>query len=80
MAVQAGLHPFTYSWLLILIALMSWMEPDDYQGMEVDAVKVCKGARYQNLWWVKEDDILKYCAIQFWIYWEALQAVAMKVL
>ena len=30
--------------LLILIALVAWMEPDDYQGMDVEAVKVCKGA------------------------------------
>ena len=46
---QVGECSFTYSWLLILIALVAWMEPDDYQGMEVEAVKVCKGARYQNL-------------------------------
>ena len=79
-AVQAGLPPFTYKWLLILIVLVGWMEPDDYQGMEVDVVNVCKGACYQNLWWVKETDRLKDCAIQFWIYWEALHAAARKVL
>ena len=45
---------FSYSWLLILIALVAWMELEDYQPMEVDAVKVCHGARYQNLWWVEE--------------------------
>ena len=43
-AVEAGEQSFTYSWLLILIALMAWMELDDYQGMEVEAIKVCKGA------------------------------------
>ena len=42
--VQEGEHTFTYSWLLILIALVAWMEPVDYQGMDVEAVKVCKGA------------------------------------
>ena len=45
---------FSYSWLLILIALVAWMEPEDYQLMTVDAAKVCRGARYQNLWWVEE--------------------------
>ena len=47
------------------------MEPDDYQGMEVDVVNVCKGAHYQNLWWVREPELLKDYVIQFWIYWEA---------
>ena len=42
--VQAGKRPFTYSWLLILIMLVALMDPDDYQSMEVEAVKVCKGA------------------------------------
>ena len=54
LAVQAEEWAFTYSWLLILITLMAWMEPVDYQGMDVEAVKVCKGAQYQNLWWVEE--------------------------
>ena len=52
--VQDGERTFTYSYLLILIALVAWMEPVDYQGMEVEELKVCKGARYQNLWWVEE--------------------------
>ena len=46
--------PFSYSWLLILIALVSWMVSGDYQPMKVDAEKVCRGVRYQNLLWVKE--------------------------
>ena len=37
---QAG-WSFSYSWLLILIALVSWMEPEDYQSMTIDAAKVC---------------------------------------
>ena len=41
---QAGERPFSYSWLLILIDLVSWMEPEDYQHMSVVAVKVCKVA------------------------------------
>ena len=54
MVVQEGERAFTYSWVLILIALIAWMEPVDYEGMDVEAVKVCKGARYQNMWWVEE--------------------------
>ena len=55
------------------------MEPYDYQGMDVKAIEVFKGTRYQNLWWVKEAEKIKDFSIQFWIYWEALQAVAVKV-
>ena len=44
-AAQAGARSFTYSFLLILIALVAWMEPEDYQGMDVKAVEVCKGAK-----------------------------------
>ena len=43
LVAQAGC-PFSYSWLLILIALVAWMEPKDYQLMAVDVVKVCQGA------------------------------------
>ena len=45
--------PFSYSWILILTALVAWMEPEDYQPMMVEATKVCRIARYQNLWWVE---------------------------
>ena len=53
LVAQTG-RPFSYSWLLILIALVAWMEHKDYQPMTVEAVKVCHGARYQNLWWVED--------------------------
>ena len=55
------------------------MEPEDYQLMEVDAAKVCWGARYQKLWWVEEPSWQMNCAIQFWVYWEELQAAAIVV-
>ena len=66
--VQVGKIPFTYNWLLILITLVTWMESNDYQGMDVKDIEVCKGARYQNLWWVREPGILMDYSIQFWIY------------
>ena len=44
LAVQVGQRPFAYNWLLILIAPVAWMDPDEYQGMDVDATKFCKGA------------------------------------
>ena len=78
-AAQAGERPFTYSWLLILIALVAWMELVEYQGMEVEAVKVCKGARYQNLWWVEEPSRKEDYMIHFWVYEEALQEASVKV-
>ena len=71
LAAQTG-WPFSYSWILILIALVAWMEPKDYQPMTVEEVKVCHGAHYQNLWWVEEPSRQTDCAIHFWIYWEAL--------
>ena len=54
LVVQEGQQSFNYSWLSILNALVAWMEPKAYEGMDVDAVKVCKGKHYQNLLWVKE--------------------------
>ena len=47
---QEGAISFTHNWLLILIVLVAWMEPDDYEGMDVEVVEVFKGSRYQNLW------------------------------
>ena len=46
--------PFSYSWLLILTALIAWMEPEDYKPMAIEVVKVCLGSCYQNIWWVEE--------------------------
>ena len=45
-AFQDGERPFTYNLLLMLIALLAWMDPEDYQHMDVEAVKVCKGDQY----------------------------------
>ena len=42
-ATQNG-RPFSYSLLLILISLVAWMEPKDYQPMAVDVEKVRQGA------------------------------------
>ena len=56
------------------------MEPVDYQGMDVAATQVCRGARYQNLWHLSEQDKLKDFSIQFWLYWDALQVATVKVL
>ena len=45
LTVQEGQRPFAYSWMIILIALVAWMQMDDYQGMDVDTINICKGAR-----------------------------------
>ena len=47
--------------------------------MVVDAEKVCRGARYQNLWWVEEPNQQMDRDIQFLVYWEALQVVAIAI-
>ena len=38
--IHVSARSFTYSWLLILIVLVDWMEPEDYQGMDVKALEV----------------------------------------
>ena len=45
-AAQAEERSFSYSWLLILISLVAWMEPEDYQLVSVSAQNVCKGTWY----------------------------------
>ena len=60
-------RPFSYSCILILIAL-------------VEEVKDFGGARYQNLWWVKEPIHQTDYATHFWIYWEALQESTITIL
>ena len=57
--VQEGKRPFTYSWLIILIAFVTWMDPKDYQGMNVKVARVCKGARCKNLWNLSKNEWLK---------------------
>ena len=78
-AAQEGERSFSYIWLSILITLVAWMEPEDSQSMVVEAVKVCKGTWYQNLWWVEESNRQAYCMINFRVYWEALQEAVVKV-
>ena len=39
-AAQAGEHSFSYSWLLIIISLVAWMELEDYQPIFITAEKV----------------------------------------
>ena len=39
----------TYSWLLILISFVAWVEFPNYQVMDVNLPVPCRGSRYQNL-------------------------------
>ena len=47
---QEGRRQFSYSLLLILIALVGWMEPKYYQGTYIEAVNTCKEEWYKNIW------------------------------
>jgi hypothetical protein len=47
--VQDKRTKFHYTWLLILIALLAWREPNDTQFFGVKD-KPCLDARYHNLW------------------------------
>jgi len=46
--------------------------------MEVDAVNVFHGAWYRNLWVLNENEIETNNTIEFYLYLDALQDVAMK--
>ena len=65
--------------MIILIVLVAWMQPKEYHVMDVEVSKVCIGVQYKNLWYVKEVEHLKEFSLQVWLYWEALQAAAMKI-
>ena len=40
-------NAFDYSWLIILISFVAWVEPPNYQV--VDLLVRCTGARYHNV-------------------------------
>ena len=77
--VQKVGKPFTYSWLLILIALAIWMEPTHYQGMEVEMVNICRGTRYKNLWALEDKQQQINNNVSFYLYLDALWGEAVKV-
>ena len=77
--VQEGRRPFTYSWLLILITLVGWMEPKYYQRMGVEVVRTCRGARYQNLWVLEDKEQQIDCNVQFYLYYNRLREATGKV-
>ena len=68
-----------FSQLLILIVLVGWMEPQNYQGMEVKVAQACKGARYQNLWYINEKKSLINYVIDLYSYWDVLHLAEEKV-
>ena len=78
--VQEADNPFTYSWFLILIMMVGWMEPTHYQGMEVDVVNICRGTRYKNLWALNDKERKTTNNIQFYLYLDALRDEEIKVL
>ena len=51
------------------------MEPKYYWGMEVEVTQECKGARYQNMWYINQREQLTDNEIQFYIYWDVLHDV-----
>ena len=67
-------NPFTYSWILILIALVGWMEPTHYQGMETKVVNVCRGVQYKNLWALNKKERKINNIIQFYIYLDHIES------
>ena len=70
--VQEKGNPFNYSWILILISFVAWEESLDYQGVDVPVP--CWGARYQNIWYDKENTQLKRDNnIEFYLQGEALR-------
>ena len=56
------------------------MEPPHYQGMAVDVVNIFQGARYKNLWALNDKERKTTNNIHFYLYLDALQEEAVKVL
>ena len=69
---QEGRIPFTYSWLLMLITVVGWIEPRYYQGIYIEAVRTCRGAQYQNIWALKDKERQIDCNVQFYLYLDGL--------
>jgi hypothetical protein len=63
---------FHYAWLLILIALSSWREPDDTQFLGVKE-KPCLAAWYQNLWYTTHKARQMDNNVAFYIYKETIR-------
>jgi len=61
-----------YSWLLILITLSSWREPNDNQFLEVKE-KPFLVARYQNLWYTMHKAHQMDSHVAFCIYKETIR-------
>ena len=79
LAQEVG-KPFTYSCLLILITLVGCLEPTHYQGMEVDVVNICRGARYMNLWEINNKERIIDNNIQLYMYLDAPWDLELKML
>jgi hypothetical protein len=64
---------FHYSWLLILIAVLSsWREPDDSQFLGVKE-KPCLAMWYQNLWYTTHKVRQMDSNVTFYIYKETIR-------
>ena len=65
---------FCYSWLLLLIALVTWEAPKDSVLPELE-LDMCKGARYANLWDSKDEKQIEYNKV-FWVLFQSGLATA----
>jgi hypothetical protein len=63
---------FHYAWLLILIALVAWREPEDTQFLGA-MKKPCLAARYVNLWHTVHKERQLDNNIMFYVYKEVIQ-------
>ena len=70
---------FTYSWILILIALVGWMKPPHYQGMRTKISIVCRGAGYKKLWALNDKERKTNINTQFYIYLDVLRVEAINI-
>jgi len=65
-------HPFHFSWLLILCALVEWKEPPHTQFLQIRSDD-CRGARYANLWDSNSPAKKKNNMIVFYEYYNLLK-------
>ena len=77
--MQEVVKSFTYSWLMILITFVGWMEPTHYKGMEVDTINIFHGAQYKNLWVFNDKERQSDNNIMFYLYLDALRDAVVKI-
>ena len=64
----------------IIIALVGWMELEEYQGKDLEVAQVCRDTRYQKLLHLTKKSLQLDCLIQFYVNWIELNEAPKNLL